>query len=84
MEEGGRLFLTTPVAWWIGRGDYHFHEFSQEDLVNVLLMAGFAIERLERMRAYTWDWQYLGVRPIVRLLRDRLFGQCFYVEALAA
>ena len=83
MEEGGRMFLTTPVAWFMGKGEHHFHEFTREDLVSVLQLAGFEVVHLERMRAYTWAWKYTGIRPIIRLLRDRLFGQCWYVEAKA-
>ena len=82
MWPGGRLFLTTPVAWWVGKGEHHFHEFTRKDLVSVLEMSGFKIERLERMRSYTWSWKYTGIRPVIRLLRDRLLGQCWYLEAV--
>lgn len=78
LEPGGKLYLTTPVRW-IFKGKYHFHEFSREELETLLKMAGFKTWKIERIQAY--DLKHFGIRPLIRKIRDLLFGQCFFVKA---
>jgi len=80
LEPGGKLYLTTPVRWWIGKGKHHFHEFSIGELTAMLHKVGFLIYTHERIRAYQFNGHF-GIRPIVRWLRDIFIGQCVFVEA---
>jgi len=75
----GIFYLTTPVRWWIGKGKYHFHEYNKVELLNILRNAGFNDIELERIRAY--NFKPTGIRPVIRLLRDVILGQCFFVKA---
>ncbi len=81
LETEGRLYLTTPVRWWMGKGEYHFKEYNRNELVTLLTECGLRIQYLTRIRAYTWKWAYFGVRPIIRWIRDICFGQCLFVIA---
>ncbi len=81
LRPGGRLYLTTPVRWWMGKYLHHFHEFDEGQLYLLLETTHFKILRFERMRAYTWCWKFFGIRPVIRWLRDLLLGQCFFVIA---
>ncbi len=79
LSEKGKLYLTTPVSWPLGKGKYHFTEYSRDDLLELVKMSGMQVTELERIRGYTWCWRYFGIRPIIRLTRDILFGQCFFL-----
>lgn len=79
LSEKGKLYLTTPVSWFMGKGKYHFTEYGRDDLVELVEIAGMQVMGLERIRGYTWCWKYFGVRPVIRLTRDVLFGQCFFL-----
>jgi SAM-dependent methyltransferase len=81
LNEGGLLYLTTPVRWWMGKGERHFKEYSRDDLVRLLSEATFSDISITRIRAY--DLMHLGVRPLIRWIRDLMFGQCFFVLARA-
>jgi hypothetical protein len=77
MHKTGTLYLTTPAAW-LFKGKHHFHEFTKAELLYCLKEAGFRDIKISRMRAY--DLKF-GIRPLIRWIRDILFGQCFFVEA---
>lgn len=79
LSKNGKLYLTTPVLWFIGKGKYHFTEYSRDDLLELVEMSGMKVTGFERIRGYTWCWRYFGIRPIIRLIRDVLFGQCFFM-----
>lgn len=79
LSEGGRLYLTTPVKWFMGKGKYHFHEYTYEELLFLLQEAGFEVVIMERIQAY--DLRHFGIRPIIRKIRDIIRGQCFLITA---
>ena len=74
----GKLFLTTPIKW-IFKGKYHFHEYTKDELIHILLQAGFVGIRVSRMQAY--NLKHFGIRPLIKKIRDKLLGQCFFVIA---
>lgn len=78
LSDKGVLYLTTPVRW-IFKGKYHFHEYSKDELLFILEEAGFKDIKIERITAF--DISTIGIRPLIRLIRDRLLGQCWFVEA---
>lgn len=79
LKNGGKLYLTTPVKWMF-KGKYHFHEFTKEELLFCLIEAGFKNISVNRIQAY--DLKHFGIRPIIRKLRDMIWGQCFFVTAI--
>jgi SAM-dependent methyltransferase len=78
LSVGGILYLTTPVRW-IFKGKYHFHEFNQEELEFCLKEVGFHEIEIKRIQAY--NLSHFGIRPLIRKIRDLLFGQCFLIKA---
>jgi len=76
LKNNGQLCLTTPVRW-IFKGKYHFHEFNELELLDILNMAGFRVIKMTRIPAY--NLKHLGIRPVIRKIRDLIKGQCFYV-----
>jgi len=78
LQPGGVLYLTTPVKW-VFKGRYHFHEFTKEELVFCLEYAGFNKIEITRIQAY--DLRHFGIRPLIRKIRDIIYGQCFMVCA---
>jgi len=79
LSENGKLYLTTPVSWLLGKGEYHFIEYNRNDLLELVKMAGMQVIEFERIRGYTWCWRYLGIRPIIRLIRDIFFGRGMFL-----
>jgi hypothetical protein len=80
LSPGGKLILTTPVRWCLSNNKAHFHEFSQDELLFCLKEAGFQTVSIQRIQAY--DFKLTGIRPIIRKLRDIIYGQCFLVIAI--
>jgi len=78
LTPGGRVILTTPVKWMF-KGRYHFHEFTKDELIFCLSEAKFTNIQITRISAY--NLRHFGIRPIIRKIRDLLFGQCFFVVA---
>ena len=79
MRYGGRLYLTTPVKWAF-KGKHHFHEFTRDELEFCFTEAGFAYIHIERMQGY--DLRNVGIRPLIRKLRDMIWGQIWFVTAI--
>jgi|TARA_B100000315_G_scaffold258072_1_gene308982 hypothetical protein len=73
LETNGSLILSTPkrrphFMWY----KYHFHEFSKEELQNLITRAGFKIKRIEyKMSGRPLLGYFKGVRPILRLFLER-------------
>lgn len=87
-RDGGVLYLTTPARWkyfpgLFGKGDLHCYEYSKGDLLMLFEMTGFEIIEIDRIRGYTWQWRFFGIRPIIRWFRDVIFGQCLFIVARA-
>ena len=78
---GGKLFLTTPVKWML-KGKYHFHEFTKEELIFCLIKAGFNAEQIKITRIQAYTLRHFGIRPLIRKVRDMIYGQCFFVIAI--
>lgn len=78
LDNGGKLYLTTPVKWMF-KGKYHFHEFTKEELLFCLTEAGFENIIVTRIQAY--DLRHFGIRPLIRKVRDMILGQCFFITA---
>ncbi|NOY58931.1 MAG: class I SAM-dependent methyltransferase [Calditrichaeota bacterium] len=81
LDAGGTFYLTTPVRWWMGKGKHHFAEYDEDDLIFLLLDAGFQKIEIERIRVYQLNKEHIGIRPIIRFIRDRLKGQCWFICA---
>ena len=81
LPTGGKLFLTTPVKW-IFKGKYHFHEFTEEELIFCLIKAGFNAEQIKITRIQAYALRHFGIRPLIRKVRDMIYGQCFFVIAM--
>ena len=75
----GILYLTTPVKWMF-KGKYHFHEFTKEELLFCLKLSGFQHIHIKRVQAY--NLRHFGIRPLIRKIRDLIYGQCFLVTAV--
>jgi len=78
---GGKLLLTTPVKWMF-KGKYHFHEFTKEELLFCLIEAGFDEEQILITRIQAYTLKHFGIRPIIKKIRDMIYGQCFFVIAM--
>jgi len=81
LENYGCFYLTTPVRWWLGKGKHHFAEYNKEDLLFLFRIAGFRKIEIKRIKAYNLNWHF-GIRPVIRYLRDRVFGQCWFVVGI--
>ena len=81
LDENGILYLTTPINFGLDmlKGEFHFHEFNEYELMFCLHEAGFKDVKIKRIKTYIL--KNYGIRPIIRKLRDMLYGQTFYVEA---
>ncbi len=79
LTANGRLYLTTPAGWILSRYEWHFKEYREEELWVLFKMAGLEIVKLERMRS--WNWRGIGIRPVIRWFRDRLWGSSFFIIA---
>ncbi len=72
LKKDGRLFLSTPKGkphflWF----KYHFHEFYQRELINLIKRSGFKIVRMKYYRIYP-VWNGLtGFRPFLRFLLQK-------------
>ncbi|MBT3216225.1 MAG: methyltransferase domain-containing protein [Candidatus Marinimicrobia bacterium] len=73
LVDGGTLYLSTPkrrphFMWY----KYHFHEFSKEELENLINRAGFKIKRMDyKMSGRPLIGYFRGIRPILRLFLER-------------
>jgi len=74
----GKLYITTPCKWWMGKGKKHFAEYDEKELRGMLLSAGFGDLKISRIRAYNLSLKHFGLRSLIRWLRDILIGQCFF------
>ncbi len=82
LNKGGTLYLTTPVAnKLLGIGKHHFKEYTKWELDWILYEAGFDYINISRIKSYNFKWKYFGIRPIIRLIRDRLIGNTYFVIA---
>jgi len=73
LEHEGRLILSTPLAkprfLW---SDEHFHEMSKKSIYALFEAAKFKIIRQEFFKIYPFSFYLRGVRPLLRLLFDRI------------
>lgn len=73
LDNNGTLILSTPkrrphFMWY----KYHFHEFSKEELKNLISRAGFQINRVEyKMSGRPLIGYFKGIRPFFRLFLER-------------
>lgn len=73
LKDDGLLFLSTPRRrphhmWY----KYHFHEFSQQELINIVKRAGFKINRIEYMHSARPLLGYFkGIRSFLRIFIER-------------
>lgn len=86
LENNGKLILTTPVAFHhllpVPLYRQHFKEYRRDELITLMEMADLTVKRMERFSGYTYlPLKYIGIRPIIRLVRDRTLGQHWFVIA---
>ena len=81
LRHNGTLYLTTPVKSSLDllKGKYHWKEFTKEELIFLLKYAGFEKIKIEQIRTY--QLRHVGIRPLIRKVRDMLFGQTFFIIA---
>jgi len=74
LRPSGRLFLSTPkhkphFLW----GKYHFTEFDEQRLTALVSRAGFLIRRKAEFRTMPFWWHFLGIRPLMRMVYNKVF-----------
>ena len=73
LNPNGRLILSTPLAkpriLW---SEEHFHEMSKNSIQALFEVAGLKVLRKNYFRVYPVTFYFSGVRPLLRLIYDKI------------
>ena len=73
LKPNGVLYISTPLYKpRIIKSPYHFHEFSEDELMNLIKRADFLVKRKKIIKVRPFWHYFLGIRPMLRAKYERV------------
>jgi len=73
LNSNGVLYLSTPLFKPLFlKSPEHFHEMSEDELLNLIERAGFIVIRKKKIRVRSFYKYFFGLRPLLRAKYERV------------